>query len=187
MTNVHSAKMFTGFGIELTPLTLNDIEQVRQWRNHPDITKYMVDQSYINTEQQQQWFHLLSNRDDQQYLMISYKQQHIGVIYGKSLTSEPLLIAETIELGLYLDPESKYRNSILAFSPSLVFIHYLFHCCQCRKLLAHVLPHNQSAIRYNTQLGYEITGTDESGMVIMELNQANFDQAKMKLAKILRF
>lgn len=177
----------TGFGIELTSLTIDDIEMVRMWRNHIDVNRYMLNQSFITAQQQINWFNKVKGKTDQLHLLISYKGEAIGVINAKSFDEQCLNKAKVISPGLYLSPEGKYRNSILAFSPSLVFIEYLFQLENTQTLLAQVLPDNTSAIRYNETLGYTKKSVDEQGVVTMQLLFEDFNIAKAKLAKTLRF
>jgi len=183
MNNIY----LSGFGIKLSPLTADKLELVRSWRNHIDVAQYMVDQSHISVNQQRIWFASLEEKVDQLHLLISYKGENIGVINAKTLDGLSLNNSQVISPGLYLSPQSKYRNSILAFSPSLVFIDYLFSLEKSQTLLAQVLPENTNAIRYNQTLGYTKQSVDHQGIVTMQLLLADFELAKIKLAKILRF
>lgn len=177
----------TGFGIELSAITPDKLEKIRAWRNHDEVAKYMLDKSYISHTQQINWFAGLENKVDQIHLLISYKGEDIGVINAKSQSGQLLQQAACLIPGLYIAPECKYRNSILAFSPSLVFIDYLFSLEGCNKLLAQVLPDNIHAIRYNQTLGYTQASVDKQGIITMQLLVSDFELAKNKLAKTLRF
>jgi hypothetical protein len=192
-----------GFGIELSEVTEDKIEKIRLWRNHPDIVSVMLDKSIITPTQQKAWFDSLSSKQDRLYLLISYKGEDIGIISALSVTTNhspensvtppakkqnlSLSQAEKIAPGLYIEPNSKYKNSVLAFSPSLVFIEYLFKQGCCNELEAQVFDHNESAIRYNKMLGYKEGIVDEQGLLTMTLNISDFESAKDKLSKILRF
>lgn len=182
-----------GFGIELSSITEDKIEKIRHWRNHPDIMRVMLDRKAITAPQQQAWFGALPNREDRLYLMIRYKGEDIGVVSAHSLdihlqsSTLPLHMAETISPGLYIAPDSQYKSSVLAFSPSLVFIDYLFKQGCCTVLNAQVFDYNDSAIRYNKMLGYQSGVVDEQGLLTMTLNRDNFESAKQQLSKILRF
>lgn len=179
----------TGYGIELTEITEDKLEKIRAWRNHPEIVEFMIDKRHISAAQQQKWFQGLADKKHQLYLLISYKGEDIGVIYAVSDNDEQqaLSLAQVIAPGLYISPECKYKNSVLAFSPSLVFIDYLFNQGSCKTLQAQVFAHNDSAIRYNEMLGYQQGITDGKGLVTMSLSQQEFQQAKKKLSTILRF
>jgi RimJ/RimL family protein N-acetyltransferase len=184
---MNNAIKLTGFGIELSTITPDKVEKIRAWRNHDDVAKYMLDKSYISQAQQINWFAGLENKAEQLHLLISYKGEDIGVINAKTQSGQSLQQAAIIIPGLYIAPECKYRNSILAFSPSLVFIDYLFSLAGFNKLLAQILPDNTQAIRYNQTLGYTQASVDKQGIITMELLVSDFERAKNKLAKILRF
>jgi RimJ/RimL family protein N-acetyltransferase len=177
----------TGYGIELNEITANEIEKIRAWRNHPDIMSVSIDKQIISKTQQIAWFNTLSEKQDRLYLLVSYKGQDIGVVSAINETGEALSTAKMITPGLYLAPECKYKNSVLAFSPSLVFIDYLFKQGKCETLHAQVFSHNESAIRYNKMLGYQLGSVDNQGLLSMILNQADFENSKKELTKILRF
>ena len=182
-----------GYGIKLSNVTEDKIEKIREWRNHPDIVDVMLNKAIITATQQSAWFDSLETKVDRLYLLISYKGEDIGMIYANSIHHGsphqllPLVMAEKIAPGLYLAPESKYKNSVLAFSPSLVFIDYLFKLGACRELHAQVFEHNISAIRYNKMLGYQEDSVNEQGLLNMTLNLNDFECAKERLSKILRF
>ena len=57
----------------------------------------------------------------------------------------------------------------------------------CNELEAQVFEHNKSAMRYNKMLGYKEGIVDDQGILTMTLNMSDFESAKDKLSKILRF
>lgn len=181
-----------GYGVELNPISADKLETIRQWRNHPDIVKFMKDKRIISEAHQKQWFAGLAEKTQQLYLMVSYKGQDIGVIYAKTHSkvntdNTALNLAPVIEPGLYIAPDCQYKNSVLAFSPSLVFIDYLFKQGQCIELKAEVFEYNNGAIRYNKMLGYQQGEVDKDGLLTMTLTLADFERAKQTLSKVLRF
>ena len=56
---------FKGYGIELRPVTRADLFVLRQWRNSPQISQMMVNNSYITSRQQQLWYQKIKERFDQ--------------------------------------------------------------------------------------------------------------------------
>lgn len=184
--------LLTGYGVELVSISQDKIEKIRGWRNHPEIREVMLNKEHISAAQQQIWFDSLPGRDDCLYLLIRYKGQDIGVISALSANTnrqnqQPLEQAAIIVPGLYIDPDCKYKNSVLAFSPSLLFIEYLFQQGCCEKLMAQVYHSNKQAIRYNEMLGYQALQQDEQGFLTMSLNESQFNKAKPALTKVLRF
>lgn len=187
--------ILNGYGVSLSSITEDKIEKVRKWRNHPDIANLMRNKQLITTVQQKKWFNSLKAKETCLYLLINYKSEDIGMIYAQSISTndmlskkpQPLNIALTISPGLYIAPDCKYKNTVLAFCPSLVFIDYLFKQGLCIELQAQVYESNESAIRYNKALGYKLGNVDEQGLLTMTLNVNDFESAKKELSKILRF
>lgn len=177
----------SGFGIELNNFTKCKLEKIRKWRNHPEIVAVSIDKSLISEEQQQGWYQSLHKKEECLYLLVSYKGEDIGVVSAVSANKVALKQAKVITPGLYIAPDCKYKNSVLAFCPSLVFIEYLFQQGQCNELNAQVFEFNESAIRYNKMLGYQSHSVDNNGLLTMTLNKKDFECAKESLSKILRF
>lgn len=180
------AEMISQFGVSLLPLTESHLEMVRQWRNHPEVARYMFSQAPISEQQQQAWFDKVKEDVSQQHYVIDYRGEAIGVINGKSMSGQALSDAELIEVGMYLAPESRYRGTVLAFCPALAFNDYCFKHWHCQRLQAEVLPENSAALRFNQQLGYsEIERLP--GKVVLQLTQENFQAASKTLSSIIRF
>ena len=179
--------ILSGYGIELSVVTEDKIEKIRGWRNHPEIADVMLDKNKISSEEQKAWFQSLKEKQHCLYLLISYKNEDIGMIYAQVGENLSLTMAKSISPGLYIAPDCKYKNSVLAFCPSLVFIDYLFKQGTCEELVAQVFEFNESAIRYNKMLGYQVAEVDEQGLLKMRLDRSNFEFAKKELSKILRF
>lgn len=177
----------SGFGIELNAITQDKIEKIRGWRNHPEIIAVSIDKQIISETQQLQWYQSLHTKKDRLYLLASYKGEDIGVVSVLSEGQTELAQSSILIPGLYIAPGCKYKNSVLAFCPSLVFIDYLFQQGRCNALHAQVFVSNESAIRYNKTLGYQAHGVDNQGLLTMTLNKADFYCAKKELSKILRF
>lgn len=178
-----------GYGIELKAITRDKLDKIRTWRNHPEIVNVSIDKQLISELQQATWFESLQVKTDRLYMLISYKGEDIGVVSAISsiVPGESLLSCKIITPGLYIAPDCKYKNSVLAFCPSLVFIDHLFKQGTCEELVAQVFEFNESAIRYNKMLGYQVAEVDEQGLLTMKLNRSDFEFAKKELSKILRF
>ena len=109
-----------GYQIIMRPVVEDDLDMLRRWRNDPQISQQMISQQEITEEQQLAWFKRIANDAGQRHFIILYKDAPIGSANIKARgIGHTLESAKTIEPGLYI-AEEKYRNNILAFSPSLV-------------------------------------------------------------------
>lgn len=189
-------KEINGFGVQLKPLEQEQIERVRLWRNNPEISQFMFEQGEISQEQQQAWFDSLKKKDNVGFWLAHYKNEVIGVINVTSVNGSSVEKASTLEPGLYMVPESRYKNSILAFCPSLALIDYFFKI-GTQVMEAKVKSTNSAALRYNEMLGYKViaekststANASEIGadIITMRLERQSFAKAKDRLTKIIRF
>ncbi len=173
------------FGVLLQPLGANDLEQVRGWRNHPDVAQHMLDRQKITRQGQQDWFEKIKTDHSQKHYLIHYRSESIGVINIKAVDEQDLAAATTIEVGLYLAPESRYRGTVLAFCPALAINQLCFEQLGCQQLQATVLAENNTALRFNQQLGYRIVDSSDQ-LISMVMGKEDYQQSLASLSKVIR-
>lgn len=76
------------------------IENIRQWRNHPDVRKYMYNDDEISEEEHQIFISSLNKRNDVTYWFVHYKENPIGVVSLVKIDE----LNKQAELGYYLIP-----------------------------------------------------------------------------------
>ena len=69
----------SGYQVVLHEVTQSDIELIRQWRNDPNVSQYMLSQDIISQKQQLAWFKNIQLDTSQQHFVIHYKGIPIGV------------------------------------------------------------------------------------------------------------
>jgi UDP-4-amino-4,6-dideoxy-N-acetyl-beta-L-altrosamine N-acetyltransferase len=176
----------SAFNVVLKPLQLNDLEQLRLWRNSPEISSQMLDQAEISAEQQHSWFERICSDQRQMQFVIYYKNQKVGACNLKSPTALTVTESEAVETGFYLG-EAKYRGTILAFFAALALNQYAFEQLGKKTLLAQVKNTNSAALRFNEQLGYQPDAIQPSGeMVAMTLVPQAHRDAAAKFATFIR-
>ncbi len=173
----------SAYGIELVLLTGDDIEKVRQWRNHPDVARYMFSQDYITTEQQKAWFEKTAQSDNSRHYLIIQSGQKEGVA---SVSANGALDgADELEAAIYFAPESRLRGNLFAFAPALALNDACFSLPACNRLLARVKQENTAAIRFNNAMGYQIE-KNEGKVVYMVMTLADYDQGARKIKALLQ-
>ena len=143
------------YGITLTRLTEDRIEQVRQWRNSPNVAKYMEYRDVITPEMQLNWFRKIDNEFNF-FFIVSYNGDDIGLINIKNINRE----RACGEGGIFIANE-KYLNSDVAFRMALCLNDFAFETIGLSFIEAHVLNDNPRAIKYNKALGYELQPNQE--------------------------
>jgi len=137
------------YDIVLSRLTIEDIELVRHWRNHPDVRKYMAFRKYISPEMQLRWFNGINNALNY-YFLIEYKGEKIGVINCKNVNTVDMYG----EGGIFIW-DRKYWESFVPVMASMCLINAVFEVLKIsNKSFIQILSDNHRAIRYNKQLGY---------------------------------
>jgi RimJ/RimL family protein N-acetyltransferase len=174
----------SAYGVALQRLTIDDIELVRQWRNHPEVARYMLSAEYISPEQQSAWFARTDQAVDRAYYLVRYNGQPTAFASVTSTDGTALADSDALEAAIYLAPDSRCRGNVLAFAPALALNDACFDRLDCGCLIARVKQDNEAALRFNSQMGYQETGRDQ-GLVFMQLIKTRYDAATAQLKKLL--
>lgn len=172
------------YGIELQRLRRDDIELVRQWRNHPEVSQHMLSAEHISPEQQVAWFEQLETAHDRIYYMARYKDEATAFASVSCESGDSLTNSDILEAAIYLAPDSRCRGTILAFAPALALNDACFEQLSCTRLIAKVKTENNAALRFNTQMGYRETGRDAQ-LVYMQLEIPDYQTATRQLKQML--
>ena len=143
----------------------------------------MRNQALITSVQHQKWFESIHQDGQQQHYIIYYKTHKLGSINIRSLDDKPLNSCEQAEIGLYL-VHPDYRGNILAFAPSLLITDFAFETLNIELLASEVRSGNEAAIKYNQQLGYQMTPKDNEFMAI-ELRAKDYHDKTQILKRML--
>lgn len=172
------------YAVTLSLLSQDDLAEVLQWRNLPDIRAQMVNRQPISSQEHIAWFERVNQCPQQLHYVISYKNQKIGVINIRSLDRLPLNQSQNAEVGLFIG-EEKYRGNIIAFAPSLVINDFAFNQLNLKLLRSKVRADNQSALKYNQQLGYQLLKGDQD-FIPITLIKDDYLSATVKLRDFLQ-
>lgn len=141
--------IITQYGIELKRITENDIELIRQWRNHPDIRKKMAFKKYITQKMQRKWFSSVDNKLNY-YFLINYKNESVGVINAKNLN----LSEGYGEGGIFIWDKNHLASDVPVLA-SLCLLNFVFDVIKVsNKSFIQILKTNPQAVNYNRALGY---------------------------------
>jgi len=169
------------YGIILERLKEEDIELVRQWRNSDPVRLNMEFRDIISPEQQREWFISIDNLQNN-YLMIYYKGEKIGLLNDKNVNWD----TRTSESGLFLG-RTEFYSTFVPYLVSVAGIETTFYFLNWKKQFAHILKSNLNAIKYNSQLGYILSKSqDHSENQQYELTRDRFEQSAGKIRKAVR-
>lgn len=135
--------------ILLTPLTKEDIELVRIWRNSPEVAQYMYTENEISIEQQKAWFERVKDDDTSKYWIIEYDNQKIGLA---SLTG----ISNTLSScywAFYLGTDVP-RGGGIGSKIEYNILEYVFNELKLNKLRCEVMNFNDKVISMHEKFGF---------------------------------
>jgi len=135
--------------IKLSPLTVEDIEQVRTWRNLPEVSQYMYSDMQISVEQQQSWFNKISNDPSCRYWIIEYEGKKLGLV---SVTG----IDKTLQScywAFYLG-DTSVRGGGIGSKIEYNVLQYVFGELGLNKLRCEVFVSNDKVIKMHEKFGF---------------------------------
>lgn len=162
---------FTNYGITLVPLTIEDLELVRLWRNSEKISKFARNKGYITKEDQQNWFRIVDNSDNI-FFVIIIDNIKVGLIWAKDIN-------KNCESGFYIY-EDKYLNGIYSYKVVTILHEVLFDKIGVSQIYCEILSTNSRAIRFNKSLGFEYISKERYC-----LSKENFLQKLLSYKKII--
>jgi hypothetical protein len=169
---------FFKYGIILERLKEEDIELVRQWRNSDPVRLNMQYREIITAEQQKSWFQSVNNLENN-YMMIHYQGEKIGLLNDKNIDWE----SRTSESGIFLG-KTDYYSTFVPYLVSVAGIETTFLLLSWHKQYAGILRSNSNAIQFNLQLGYRLCeGEEEKEFQRFALTRSDFEQNAGKIRK----
>lgn len=132
------------------PITLEDIEQVRQWRNLERIRVNMYNTDPIDADQQRLWFAGLEKDTTRNYFLFLQDDRSVGCLYYTNIREG------TAQLGYYLGEERIWPG--LGLLLELTALDYAFDRLGLDRLLAEVLEFNSGPQKIHALFGYEKIG-----------------------------
>jgi RimJ/RimL family protein N-acetyltransferase len=169
------------YGIMLERLKESDIELIRVWRNSDQVRLNMQYREIITPEQQKEWYSGINNLSNN-YMLIYYKGEKIGLLNDKNIDWE----SRTSESGIFIG-ETQYHNTFVPYFISIAGIELNFHFLNWNKQYAHILRSNPNAARYNVAIGYRLcAGQEEAEIQLYEMTRESYEACSSKISKAVR-
>lgn len=175
---LNQTKLLTSGNTTLIPLDELGIEQVRIWRNKPEISKNMEFSGYISETDQLNWFNSLA-KETNYYFIIHYKQKQIGLIHLNKFNEKE----QSAHAGLFIG-EDTYTGTGASISASLLLLSFAFEELNLEFVYAKVKRNNKPAIDYNIGLGFEFEQEINASFCLYKTHRNAFDKQKTRLQKL---
>jgi len=144
-----------GQRVFLTAVNKSSIEQLRQWRNDPDLRKYFREHREISQDMQESWFKdRVSNNDKQVDFEIHFSSS--GALIGHCGLYYINWINRTAELTIYIG-DSTYKGKGLGSDALRLLMDYAFKTINLNRVWCEVFSNN-AAVDVYRKIGFKDEG-----------------------------
>lgn len=127
-----------------------DLEQVLEWRNHPEVRNYMYSSHEILTNEHRAWFNKAKNSSGVALLIYEKSSQSQGFV---NITRTRC--AEVADWGFYLAPDALTGSGS---ELGKLALNYAFARLKLHKVCGQALGFNTRSIAFHKKLGFTEEG-----------------------------
>jgi len=168
------------YGVTLKRLEINDIEEVRRWRNFHYIQNKMQFTEDISSEMQLIWFNSINNKLNYYFVIIDENGKKVGLINSKNVD----LKNKKGEGGIFISDRAVW-NTVTPAVASIILLNFSLCCLKSfDQSWITIIKSNTSAINYNNKLGYSVVDEDDF-TVRMELTKESYVHSAKTYLKAL--
>lgn len=131
-------------------MEMSELERVLEWRNHPDVRKYMYTQHKISLEEHSKWFQTASCDDKRHLLIFENIEEPLGFINITEVKHGGIA-----DWGFYLSPDAP-KGTGQALGKSA--LDYAFQKAGFYKVCGQALGFNQRSIDFHLKLDFKQEG-----------------------------
>jgi UDP-4-amino-4,6-dideoxy-N-acetyl-beta-L-altrosamine N-acetyltransferase len=128
----------------------SDLEQILEWRNHPDVRRYMYTQHEITLSEHTNWYAKANNTPNQYLLIFELGGTPTGFINIKQLEA-----GAVADWGFYVAPGSEKGTGKKL---GMAVLSYAFRTLKLRKICGQALAYNVPSVKFHTSLGFTQEG-----------------------------
>lgn len=145
--------MLKGKKIELHGVSECHLEQLREWRNNPNLRMYFREHREITPEMQKEWW-AKASKDPNQY---NFEIHVDGTLIGFCGLYYIDWVARKAEFGIYIGDQN-YRGQGYGSDALRTLVKYGFNTLNLNKIWCEVYANNRSIEVYK-RLGFQLEGT----------------------------
>ncbi|PKP58945.1 hypothetical protein CVT91_07620 [Candidatus Atribacteria bacterium HGW-Atribacteria-1] len=180
--------------VNLRSINENDFVRLIEWRNNPEINRYLTQPYKLTIELQYKWYkEKYLNSNDILFIIIELKnKKRIGTIGINDVDYKNQIgIAGRLLIG-----EKEYRGSKELVEANILFYDYLFYKLKLKKLYCHVVIKNKKVISFDKKCGFIPTEQkyfpnycNVNGVQLIEMvnTKEQYEKAKKKIDPIMHY
>jgi UDP-4-amino-4,6-dideoxy-N-acetyl-beta-L-altrosamine N-acetyltransferase len=139
--------------IKLVDIKEEDLEQIRNWRNSKEVSRYMYTSEEITTEQQKNWFLKIQSDTSQKYWIIEYNGEKLGLVSLYNIKHNFKHCSWAFYLG-----NTQVRGAGIGSKVEYTILDYVFETMQLNKLMCEVFSFNEKVIQMHKKFGFQQEG-----------------------------
>ncbi len=139
--------------IELRDINSNDKDKLREWRNMPEISKYMYFDHHITKEEHEKWFNRISSDKTTKYWIIVCDGEDVGLVNLYGIDNQNL----RCHWAFYISSSNARGKGVGSFVEYSI-LHYVFDKMCLNKLCCEVLGFNEPVVRMHKKFGFKEEG-----------------------------
>lgn len=140
--------------VYLRPLSEQDIELLRNWRNNPDNSVFLSKIPYITEQMQKEWYMRYLDNEDEICLAIVEAKELYRVVGSLTLHG---FTNESCELGHILIGDKEAHGKKVGVNASIAASQIAFNEKGFEKVYLHVFSANIAACKVYLQAGFKVT------------------------------
>jgi len=139
--------------IELKPVGPDDEDRLREWRNDPEVGRYMYTTHEISAEEHSRWFDRLLVDDSRRAWTILMDGEPVGAAFISGIDRDN----RRAQWAFYLaDPRTRGRG--VGSAVEVLVLNHAFDVLHLHKLMCEVLSFNQAVIAMHRKFGFQPQG-----------------------------
>lgn len=140
--------------VTISPISENDIEFLRVWRNNADNTKFLRKIPYITSEMQKEWFaKYLENKDEIFFSIIENN------ILNRCVGSAALydFTENSAEFGKFLIGDSEAHGKNVGYHTMIAILSIAFEELRLKNVTLTVYSANKRALHIYEKVGFQVS------------------------------
>lgn len=133
----------------LRDITPNDQEMIREWRNRPEIRKYMYTDHEIGAQEHAAWFSRILNDSSRKYWIITCGGEDVGLVNLYNIDNRN----HHCYWAFYTASQNARGKGIGSFAEFSI-LRIVFDEMNLQKLCCEVLAFNQAVINLHKKFGF---------------------------------
>jgi len=138
--------------INFTNLTYEEVEMIRELRNHPDVKKWMYNDKDITKEEHLNFMSRLKIDERNFYYLVKNNNLNVGVIYLNKVD----FYNRNAYFGLYANQFGKTPYTAVVLEKALLKL--AFEVASLHTLKLEVIENNERAIKFYKRIGFKEEG-----------------------------